>query len=91
MTTKAIWVEWRKPQTKEESRQYGSTTYQNENTARIFINTQKNKTASDGVQTFWHEIAHVFFHFHERKTKLTKDAEEDLCRRLERIIYEVLR
>ena len=86
---KNIWIEWRPPQTDEERAVYGLTHEGFSNVAKIFINTARCKTNKDKVMTLWHELFHVFCHFHEHK--LSKDREEDMCRRLESIIWEVIR
>ncbi len=88
--TKAVWIEWREPRTTTEKKRYGETLYENDNTARIFINTKLIKTSRDDVMTFWHEMIHVFHHFYSHKPPLTDDQEERRCRKLERIIWEVL-
>lgn len=86
--TKAVWIEWRGPKTKEEKSVYGQTTFTNESTARIFINSRKNKTTEDQVKTFWHEMTHAFLHFHRHKK--TAKQEERICQKLERVIWEIL-
>lgn len=91
MTTKAIWIEWRKPITKTEKKEYGNTQLQNCSTAKVFINTDKiGKNSEEEVKTFWHEMTHVFLQFH-RKKALKKDHEEDLCRTVEIILWEIFR
>lgn len=89
-TTKAIWIEWRNPRTKEEASLYGQTIFDNDSTARIFINSRKNATYLDAVQTYWHELVHVFFHFHTHRTIVTDKKEESLCRTIERVLWEIL-
>jgi predicted metalloprotease with PDZ domain len=88
-TIKAVWLEWRCPRNKDEAGCFGETRYTNNNTARIFINTKRNKTNRDFVTTFWHEMFHTFCVFH--KKKLSAKQEEDLAQRLEEIIWEVIR
>lgn len=90
MTTKAIWIEWRKPLTAIEKKQYGSTSYQNANTVRIFINEKLTKSSEQLVRTYWHEMAHTFLHFH-RRGKINTKREEALCYRVEGILWELLK
>jgi hypothetical protein len=84
VSTKAVWIEWRGPKTKNEAELWGETRFDNPHTARIFINTKRG----ENPETFWHEMVHVFFHFH--KHKVSPQKEEQLCRKLETIIMEVL-
>jgi len=86
---KAIWIEWRRPTTKAEKSVFGLTTYTNENTARVFINTALNKSSRESVKTYWHELFHVFCNFHGRR--LDAKREEDMARRLEAVIWELIR
>lgn len=87
--TKSIWVEWRGPETKAEKALFGQTVWTNPNTVKIFINIQKNKQAIDLFKTFWHEMAHVFFKFH--KSKRSSREQEDMCYRVEKVLWELLR
>ena len=88
---KSIWIEWRNPITKHEHKLCGQSVFTNPSTARVFINQKKNRVGSEEIKTFWHEMVHVFLHFHNVGKKLTLAQEEDLCRRIETIMWEVLR
>jgi Zn-dependent peptidase ImmA (M78 family) len=85
--TKAIWLEWRSPNVKRENKLYGETRYLNPNTARVFINNRKSRREIS--KTFWHEMFHVFCHFHGHS--FTAQKEEDMARRLESIVWELIR
>lgn len=87
-TTKAIWIEWREPETPHESKLYGRTRYDNAYTARVFINSLMNKSAAEQAKTFWHELVHVFVNFYN--TDIRPDKEERLCYALERVIWEII-
>lgn len=83
---KAVWFEFRTPQTKEEKGVYGLT----ESTcdvAKIFINTRLKSTHF--AETFFHELAHVFFSFMYHK--VPKHKQEELARKIGVVCAEVLR
>ena len=85
--TKAIWIEWRGPQNTEEKGIWGETDCNNENTARVFIN--RNKKNQEVKKTFWHEMFHVYCHFYG--IKLNNIREENLARRVEEVVWGVIR
>jgi hypothetical protein len=87
MILKTISIKWRKPENKKERHCYGHTMTIGSN-AEIFINAKRCKGVREEVITFWHEMAHVFCHFH--KHKLSKEQEEQLCERIGKVVWELL-
>lgn len=73
---KAVFIEWRRPNGKKERKYYGLTEYENEHVAKVFISTNGRKHL---VDTFFHEMAHVFFAFHQKNKKMSNKREESLA------------
>lgn len=90
MITKNIHIEFRAPRNKSEKSYFGLTWSNNEK-ADVFINLRKNKKSSDMVDTFFHEMAHVFFAFHKTNRKMTEAEEEKLAKQLGRVCLGVIR
>lgn len=82
---KSIFIEWREP-TKEEKHCLGRTYLNNSHVAKIFVNNKQSDY--ECAKTFWHELVHVFYAFHNKK--ITKKNEEGVCRLLEDIIMATL-
>lgn len=86
LVAKAIYLEWRKPESKIEKQVYGLTTT-DANVARVFFNTELK--TNELSNTFFHEMAHVFFAFH--KHTVLKEDQERLAQKIGTICKEVLR
>lgn len=86
LVAKSIYLEWRKPQTKEETQVYGLTTTSNF-VAKVFFNTDVR--GQNLANTFFHEMAHVFFAFHKHKVPSKK--QELIAQKIGEICKEVLR
>jgi hypothetical protein len=86
LIAKAIYVEWRRPESILEKSLYGLTTT-SENVARVFINTKAR--GQELSNTFFHEMTHVFFAFH--KNKVPEKKQEMLAQKIGEICKEVLR
>lgn len=85
---RAIIIEIRKPGKGEETL-YGRT-YIDPAIAKIFINGRMNHKYRDLVNTFFHEMAHVWFGlFHDKP--IDKRLEEDICWRLGDVCEAILR
>jgi len=89
MITKNIHIEYRAPRTIEEKGLYGQT-FSNNEKADIFINLSKNRTRMDTIDTFFHEIAHVFFAFYKSKVKVTAAEEERLAQQIGHVCAGVI-
>lgn len=85
LVAKAIYLEWRKPESGMEKQCYGVTTSDN-NVARVFFNTSLKHSSSN---TFFHEMTHVFFAFH--KHNVPEEIQEKLAQKVGSICSEVLR
>jgi len=72
-------IEWRKPATKFEKSRYGTTEVSG-NIAKVFIDEKQN--SQEMVDTFFHEMAHVFFGFHSKNKKMTDKQEEYLSAKI---------
>ena len=77
---KAVYIEWRYPKTPAERALYGLTEYENKYVAKVFINTRMGKRSLP--DTFFHEMAHVFFAFHSKRGKLHHKKEEALAEQI---------
>lgn len=56
-----IQVEYRPPQTKHEKKVFGHTQFRkNGDIAHIFINSQRSKRDGEALNTFFHELTHVW-------------------------------
>lgn len=78
--SKAVYIEWRHPKTKQEKELFGLTEYDSKYVAKVFINTQGGMEHLP--DTFFHEMAHVFFAFHRRRGKLHSKREEALAKQI---------
>lgn len=84
LVAKAVYLEWRRPETKVERNTYGLTTT-NGDIARIFFNTSIKQELAN---TFFHEMTHVFFAFH--KHKVPENVQEALALKIGAICKEIL-
>lgn len=90
MTTKAIVIEWRNPRSKSEAECWGETLFEN-GIAKVFINLKKNRNSSEAVDTFFHEMAHVFLGFHTKNKAMSVQKEEYLATKVGNIVADLLR
>lgn len=87
---KYIHLDYRKPRTKAE-KTYFALSNVDTHTTDIFINTNKNRLGKDLIDTFFHEMAHVFVAFHGKEKQMSAAKEEKLCREIGRRCAEVLK
>lgn len=73
----AINIEWRRPTSKLEKKCYGVTTTRNPAIIDVFL--RSNMTSSKSVQTFFHEMTHVFFRCYSKHKKFPKGYEEHIA------------
>lgn len=78
--SKAVYIEWRYPKTKAEKKLYGLTEYDNKFVAKVFINTQAGRRHL--IDTFFHEMTHVFLAMHRRRGKMHSKREEALAQQI---------
>lgn len=83
---KVILMSWRVPKTKEEKKHFGLTE-SDRRIAKVYIDI--TQPSNEMVDTFFHEIAHVFFSFHNHN--VPEKSEEALARKIGRICAEVLK
>lgn len=88
MTSKAIFIEWRNSRTKEEKEVYGMTEV-NGDVAKIYM--RRRQCSRELVDTFFHEMTHVFFAFHKKNKHMTDEQEEWLASKLGNVAAELLR
>lgn len=86
MKVKTIIIELRKPATKTERGTYGMT-YDHGAVARVFIDDRKNK-GREFVDTFFHEMVHVFANFMSPNGKLP--SEEKKCQLVGKAVKKIL-
>ena len=84
--TKSILIEWRKPANARERRAFGAT-YADDRIARVFIDTRA--PMDEQIDTFFHEMAHVFFAF--TKHEVPDTVQEAKARRIGKTCTEVLK
>ncbi len=87
---KSIHLDYRAPRSKSEKGFYALTDVER-NTAHVFVNVYKNRNSQDLTDTFFHEMAHIFFAFHGKKKQMTDAKEEKLAQQLGRVCAGVLR
>lgn len=88
--TKVITLNYRRARTKEEKGDWAETTLDSPDLATVYINRDKNRTSKELADTFFHEMAHIFIHFHGAK-KIDRDVEEKLCQQIGRACEGILR
>ena len=88
MMMQTVVIEWRNPRTKSESECWGETVFEG-NIAKVFINARKNKNEIESADTFFHEMAHVFFDFNDKK--LSNRKEEYLATKTGKIVAQLLK
>lgn len=86
---KNIRIEYRASRTKEEKALFGLTVAE-DNEATIFLNVRKNRKSRELIDTFFHEMAHVFFAFHSNGKQMNNVTEERLARQIGRVCAGVL-
>lgn len=67
-------IEWRNPSSKLEKKCYGVTQAKNSNVIDVFL--RERMPSRQSVDTFFHEMTHVFFRCYDRHKKLPKGFEE---------------
>lgn len=82
---KSILIEWRKPESPLEKKSYGAT-YANNHVAKIFIDAHSSQR--ERVDTFFHELVHVFFAFHNHN--VPSAIQEKLAAKIGKLTSEVL-
>ena len=87
---KYVHIDYRTPRTSEERSVYAFTEG-DKHAATVFINVNKNRKSEDVIDTFFHEMAHVFFAFHKKNRKMSCAAEEKLAQQVGRICAGVLK
>ncbi len=87
MVTKSIVIEWRDPRTKSEKKNYAISDIKG-NLATIYI--KKKQCSKELVDTFFHEMAHVFFAFHRSKKRMSEEKEEFLAIKVGKIVGGLL-
>lgn len=83
---KAITIEWRAPQNKEERECDGMAVTQGD-ISKVWIRRSLIGTPTE-VNTFFHELAHVYFHTHP--TKLSALKQEQLCETIGNLVGGLL-
>lgn len=82
-------IEWRKPRNKMERGCYGVTDSINSNIIDVFL--QQDMSREQSVDTFFHELAHVFFRCYKSKKKISDAEEERLASLVGRVVASILR
>jgi hypothetical protein len=90
MSIKYIHIDYRKPHTKEEKTVY-AISHVEPATASVFINVNMHRKSKNLSDTFFHEMAHVFFAFHGKDKQMSDAKEEKLAKEVGRICAEALR
>lgn len=86
---KYIHIDYRHPRTKEE-RECFAITFAEPHSAEIFLNVKKHSKGHVLVDTFFHEMVHVFLEFHGKAKQMSAAKEENLAKEVGRICAEAL-
>lgn len=87
---KYIHIDYRRPRTKAEKRLFALSNVDT-NSTDMFINTNKHRRGANLIDTFFHEMAHVFLAFHGKDKQMTDAKEEELATHVGRICAEALK
>lgn len=87
---KYIHLDYRKPHTKEESNVFGLSNVEIQH-AEVFINTNKHRKGQNLIDTFFHEMAHVFLAFHGKDKQMSDAKEEKLAKEIGVACAEILK
>lgn len=87
---KFIHFDYRFPRNKNENKYYALSEVTRD-TANVFMNVSKHKNGKDLIDTFFHEMAHVFFAFHGKTKQMSSVTEERLARQIGRVCAGVLK
>lgn len=87
---KYIHLDYRIPRTKEEKSLFGLSDVEKD-TAAIFINVNMHRKGRNLIDTFFHEMAHVFIAFHGKDGQMSNAKEEKLAKEIGRVCAEVLK
>lgn len=88
MTRKLIVIENRNPRNADERALYGQTITEGQ-TVDIFINSKKNRSGNELVDTLFHELCHAAVGLY--RTKLTPRREEKLARLVGNIVRDAFK
>lgn len=87
----SIIVEYRSPKTSIEKTVYGTTRCNiSKKKAKIFINFDKNETGHHFTNTWFHEMAHVFFEQYYSNIRLNDKQQEQLAYQIGNVAAGVL-
>ena len=87
MTSKVILIEWRNPKSKYEQDKYGWTEVEGD-IAKVFI--KKKQPSQELVDTFFHEMTHVFLGFHKKSKRMSDKQEEYLATKVGKVVASLL-
>lgn len=76
--TDVIIIECRPPRSKEERKFYGLSLTEGQST--IFVNSRKNRSKGDVIDTIYHEFTHSILNLYHGNHKLSGKDEEKLSR-----------
>lgn len=87
---KSIHLDYRRARTKEEKRSCGISNVET-HTANVFINADLHRRGRNLVDTFFHEMVHVFLEFHGKAGQMSNSKEERLAKKVGRLCAEALK
>lgn len=87
---KYIHIDYRHPRTKAE-RECFAITFAERDSAEIFLNVKKNEKSEVLVDTFFHEMVHVFLEFHGKAKQMSAIKEELLAKQIGQLCAEALK
>lgn len=86
--SKVILIEWRDPKNKYEKDKYGWTEVDG-SVAKVFI--KRKQCSKELTDTFFHEMAHVFFGFHSKNKRMSDKQEEYLAAKIGQLAAALLK
>lgn len=88
MTKRVIIFEHRSPRTRAEKRCYGQTIETGDGIVDVWLSTRQSQRQT--IDTYWHEMAHVFFRIFTRNRRMTVAQEEQMARVIGKATSELL-
>lgn len=87
---KTVHLDYRRPRTKGEKDMFGLSMVDAQS-ANVFINTNKHRNGQNLIDTFFHEMVHVFLAFHGKDKQMSDATEEKLAKAIGVACAEILK
>ena len=87
---KYIHLDYRTPRSQKERDSFAVSEV-DDRTANVFVNRHMHRKGNNLIDTFFHEMTHVFLAFHGKDDQMSSAKEEKLAKEIGRLCARVLK